>query len=192
MMADMDRSIEYLEMALESAQDPLTDQDQLPLAETYLNLANGYSYMNKYDKALSHAERALSFSSKRCSRIKQDLQGYIQRPREQQDPQIIENLELQLNDFIAIKIMADLSVGEQHEKLGAYSLAIKYYADGKSFAENNFGTKHPLYIKCVNAMGGARLNSKYQTKEVYRTQGKSVTAATQVKTETKTKKESGK
>ena len=70
--------------------------------------------------------------------------------------------------------MADLSVGEQHEKLGAYNHAIKCYSDGKSFAEKHFGTKHPLYIKSVNAMGGARLNSKYQTKEVYRTQGKSL------------------
>ena len=67
--------------------------------------------------------------------------------------------------------MSDLSVGEQHEKLGSFALAIKYFSEGKQFAEHNFGTKHPLYTKCVNAMGGARLKSKYQTKEVYRTQG---------------------
>ena len=66
MMADMDSSIQYLEFALRSAQDPLTDVDQLPLAETYLNLANGYSYMNKFQKALFNAEKALSFANRRC------------------------------------------------------------------------------------------------------------------------------
>ena len=83
MMADMDRSIEYLEKALESAEDPECDQDQLPLAETHLNLANGYSYMNKFREALQHAEKALNFALKRCSRLQQDLTMYAQRPKEQ-------------------------------------------------------------------------------------------------------------
>ena len=112
MMADMDRSIEYLEKALESAEDPVCDQDQLPLAETYLNLANGYSYMNKYKEALEHSEKALKFALRRCTNIKNDLAMYTSRPREQQEAKIIENLELQLNDFIAIKIMSDMAVGE--------------------------------------------------------------------------------
>lgn len=64
--------------------------------------------------------------------------------------------------------MSHQCVGEQHEKLGNFNAAIKSYAEGKQFAENNFGIKHPLYTKCANAMGGARLKSKYQTKEVYR------------------------
>ena len=80
MMADMDRSIEYLEKALESAEDPECDQDQLPLAETYLNLANGYSYMNKFKEALEHSEKALNFALRRCSRIKNDLAMYTSRP----------------------------------------------------------------------------------------------------------------
>jgi hypothetical protein len=80
----------------------------------------------------------------------------------------MENLSFQLNDFIAIMVMSHLAVGEQHEKLGSYNAAIKFYSEGKQFAETNFGTKHPLYTKCINAMGGARLKSKYQTKEVYR------------------------
>jgi len=42
MTADMALSITYLEKALSSAERPETDQDLLPLAETYLNLANGY------------------------------------------------------------------------------------------------------------------------------------------------------
>ena len=77
-------------------------------------------------------------------------------------------MEYQLNDFIAIMIMAELCVGEQHEKLSSFNAAIKFYAEGKQVAEKNFGTRHPLYTKCINAMGGARLKSKYQTKEVYR------------------------
>ena len=80
----------------------------------------------------------------------------------------LENLDFQLNDFIAIKIMSHICVGEQHEKLGNFNAAIKFFSEGKQYAETNFGTKHPLYTKCINAMGGARLKSKYQTKEVYR------------------------
>ena len=60
-------------------------------------------------------------------------------------------------------IMSELCVGEQHEKLGSFNAAIKFYAEGKQVAEDNFGTRHPLYTKCINAMGGARLKSKYQT-----------------------------
>lgn len=84
---------------------------------------------------------------------------------------LFENLEFQLNDFISIKVMSHLAVGEQHEKLGGFNAAIRFYSEGKSFAEKNFGPKHPLYTKCINAMGGARLKSKYQTKDVYRTKG---------------------
>ena len=65
-------------------------------------------------------------------------------------------------------VMSHLAVGEQHEKLGSFNAAIKFYSEGKQFAETNFGTKHPLYTKCINSMGGARLKSKYQTKEVFR------------------------
>ena len=57
--------------------------------------------------------------------------------------------------------MAHLCVGEQHEKLSSFNAAIKHYSEGKSLAETNFGTRHPLYTKSVNAMGGARLKSKY-------------------------------
>ena len=49
MTADMDLSIEYLEKALESAERPETEKDLLPLAETYLNLANGYSFLLRYE-----------------------------------------------------------------------------------------------------------------------------------------------
>ena len=55
MTADMTLSLDYLEKALDSVENPDTDQELLPLAETYLNLANGYSFMNKFDQALLYA-----------------------------------------------------------------------------------------------------------------------------------------
>ena len=55
MTADMTLSLEYLEKALDSVENPDTDQELLPLAETYLNLANGYSFMNKFDQSLLYA-----------------------------------------------------------------------------------------------------------------------------------------
>ena len=84
--------------------------------------------------------------------------------------------------------MAHLCVGEQHEKLGSYNAAIKFYSEGKQFAETNFGTKHPLYTKCINAMGGARLKSKYQTKEVYRNVESTTTSARPASSKVKAKR----
>jgi len=55
MTADMNLSLEYLEKALEAVENPETDQDLLPLAETYLNLANGYSFLNKYESSLLYS-----------------------------------------------------------------------------------------------------------------------------------------
>ena len=73
MVADMNSSIDYLEKALASAERPETDQDLLPLAETYLNLANGYSFMNKYELGLSYAEKSLRFSRIRCNRLREEI-----------------------------------------------------------------------------------------------------------------------
>ena len=63
MTADMDLSIEYLEKALQAAEHPETDQDLLPLAETYLNLANGYSFLSRFEQALFFAEKATARTS---------------------------------------------------------------------------------------------------------------------------------
>ena len=160
MIADMNTSIGYLEKALEAAENPDTDQDLLPLAETYLNLANGYSFLNKYDSALKFAEKALKFAKYRCNRLREEIQEERSKGPDGPNPKV-DSLDFQLNDFIAIKIMAHLCVGEQHERLGSFNAAIKFFSEGKQFAETNFGTKHPLYTKCINAMGGARLKSKY-------------------------------
>ena len=62
MTADMNLSIEYLEKALEAAEQPLCEQELLPLAETYLNLANGYSFLNRYEEALDYSSKALRFA----------------------------------------------------------------------------------------------------------------------------------
>jgi len=74
MVADMNASIEYLERALKAGERPETDQDLLPLAETYLNLANGMSFLNKYDQALSYAKKALKFAKIKCNRLRYEIQ----------------------------------------------------------------------------------------------------------------------
>ena len=189
MIADMNLSIDYLEKALEAAEHPDTEQELLPLAETYLNLANGYSFLNKFQQALKFAEKALRFANQRCNSLRAEIQHERSRSADGPNPKV-ESLDFQLSDFIAIKIMAHLCVGEQHEKLGSFNAAIKFYSEGKQFAETNFGTKHPLYTRCINAMGGARLRSKYQTKEVYRTttEGSAPTTAIKVKQTSSAKK----
>ena len=169
MTADMDLSIEYLEKALESAEQPETEQELLPLAETYLNLANGYSFLTRYEEALRFSEKALKFARLRCNQLRDEVQEErLKSSADATTNQKVESLDYQLQDFIAIKIMSHLCMGEQQEKLGTFNAAIKSYSEGQKFAETNFGIKHPLYTKCVNAMGGAKLKSKYQTKENYR------------------------
>ena len=74
MTADMDLSIEYLEKALESAEQPETEQELLPLAETYLNLANGYSFLTRYEEALRFSEKALKFARLRCNQLRDEVQ----------------------------------------------------------------------------------------------------------------------
>ena len=73
MVADMNTSLEYLEKALEAAERPEAEQDLLPLAETYLNLANVFSFLTKYDSALTYAEKALKFSRIRCNAIREEI-----------------------------------------------------------------------------------------------------------------------
>ena len=111
MVADMNMSIEYLEKALLAAENPETDQDLLPLAETYLNLANGYSFLNKYEQALQYAEKALKFANHRCNKLREEIQDERSKGTDGPNPKI-DSLDFQLNDFIAIKIMAHLCVGE--------------------------------------------------------------------------------
>ena len=87
----------------------------------------------------------------------------------------MNNLRTQFEDYAVIQTMSQLCVGGQHENMGDFSKAIKAYTDGKQFAEAKFGTKHQLYTQCLNAIGGARLKSKYQIKEVIRSNENIVT-----------------
>ena len=47
-----------------------------------------------------------------------------------------------------------------------YDHAIHEFRIGTQLVENNFGTQHNMYAVLANAMGGARLKTKFQTKEV--------------------------
>ena len=67
-------SLEYLVAAIENAKDPrVKNIDELPLAETYLNIANANAFLTKYNEALSHAEKAFTASSQTCERIEHVL-----------------------------------------------------------------------------------------------------------------------
>lgn len=92
MVADMNSSIGYLEKALEAAERPETDQDLLPLAETYLNLANGYSFLNKFEQALSYGEKALKFARLRCNRLREEIQEERAKSADGPNPKV-ENLD---------------------------------------------------------------------------------------------------
>ena len=70
----MNTSIAYLEKALEAAERPEAEQDLLPLAETYLNLANGYSFLNKFEEALGYGMKALKFARIRCNALREEIQ----------------------------------------------------------------------------------------------------------------------
>ena len=61
----MESSITYLKKALEVAEDELTDKSLIPLAETYLNLGNGTSFLNRYAEALKYADKARGFAFRR-------------------------------------------------------------------------------------------------------------------------------
>ena len=104
---------------------------------------------------------------------------YQRRPQFEQRQDELSSLQYQLNDFIAIQVMSFICLGEQREKMGQYQQAVRCFNEGKIIAETNFGPRHELYTRCVNGIGGARLKSKYQTKEVLRTQANTENAISQ-------------
>lgn len=65
-----------------------------------------------------------------------------------------------------MKIMAKLATGQAFEKMEKYDNAIHEFRIGRQLIENTFDTQHHMYPVLVNAMGGARLKTKFQTKEV--------------------------
>jgi tetratricopeptide (TPR) repeat protein len=58
-LGDVQLSVKYLEAAVSTSLDPrVQNRDELPLAETYLNIANAHSFLGKFDEAISFAEKA--------------------------------------------------------------------------------------------------------------------------------------
>jgi len=56
--------------AIKNAKDPrVKNADELPLAETYLNIANANAFLAKFSEALSHAQQAFTITSQICDRI---------------------------------------------------------------------------------------------------------------------------
>ena len=43
------------------------------MAETCLNLANGYSFLDKFDDALRNGEKALRFARQRCNQLRDKI-----------------------------------------------------------------------------------------------------------------------
>jgi hypothetical protein len=59
-----------LEAAVDSCQDArVLNKDELPLAETYLNIANAHSFLGKLEEALVFASKAENYSSITCDRL---------------------------------------------------------------------------------------------------------------------------
>ncbi len=58
-LGDVKLSVKYLEAAIDSAMDSrVKTRDELPLAETYLNIANAHSFLSDFQSAISFAEKA--------------------------------------------------------------------------------------------------------------------------------------
>lgn len=76
------------------------------------------------------------------------------------------NLIDQFQGQVNLKILAKLATGQAFEKMGKFDNAIHEFRIGTQLVENNFGTQHHMYAVLANAMGGARLKTKFQTKEV--------------------------
>ena len=141
MTGDMDSSIEYLEKAVEAAERQEVNQNLLPLAETYLNLANGYSFQQLFKLAQTYSEKANKVAKVRCEKLLSEVHEERSKGISSQDTKL-DSLQFQLNDLTAVQIMAQLCMGEQHEKLGDFSTAIKIYNEGKLCTEEKFGKQH--------------------------------------------------
>lgn len=56
-LGDVPLSVKYLERAIQTTKNVL-NQDEIPLAETYLNVANAHSFLSKYEEAIKFADQA--------------------------------------------------------------------------------------------------------------------------------------
>lgn len=71
------------------------------------------------------------------------------------------NLLDQYQGQINLKILAKLAMGQAFEKMEKYDNAIREFRIGTQLVENNFGTQHHMYTVLANAMGGAKLKTKF-------------------------------
>lgn len=69
-VADVPLSIKYLEAAIESCLDPRTKNlSEIPIAETYLNIANANCFVGNSEDAIVYANKASIYASKACEGI---------------------------------------------------------------------------------------------------------------------------
>lgn len=55
-MGSVDTSVQYLEQAVQSSEDPrMRNKDELPLAETFLNIANAHAFLNRHELSITYA-----------------------------------------------------------------------------------------------------------------------------------------
>ena len=73
LMGDMKNSIHYLRKSLKAVEDPETIKRLVPYAETYLNLANGWAYLENVKPALKCAKKALGFSRMKCKYYREKI-----------------------------------------------------------------------------------------------------------------------
>lgn len=165
---DLQQSVNYLKRALDVSKDPETNRDLLPLTETYLNLANSTSYIGQRSEADFFGKEALKRADVRIKKIQAEMDKFKRRPQAKQDPAEMKNLDTQFHEYIQLKIMTLMFLGEEKLRDQAFQIAFKHFEQGKSLAEYHFGHKSQLYVKCANFIGETRLKSKYQTKENYR------------------------
>lgn len=71
---DVPLSIKYLEAAIDSCKDPrVKNRDELPLAETYLNIANAHSYLSQFKESAGSSEKAATYASQQCERLERAM-----------------------------------------------------------------------------------------------------------------------
>lgn len=68
--SNVEGSLRHLDEAIEVANDPrVANRQELPLAETYLNLANALTFLGRHNEALRQADRAHAQSSQTVERL---------------------------------------------------------------------------------------------------------------------------
>ena len=75
MKVDVNLSINYLEKAIRAAKKAKINHELLPLDKTYLNLAEGYSFLEKHVLALECSNKAIKFARMRYDSAKEEFRA---------------------------------------------------------------------------------------------------------------------